>query len=77
MNREEAKPVCVEDIPKAHGCMRCTGNIKEEGLEKMQRQTDREKGCRLHPPGRMHSALAAITLLQQLWCLHCVYTKMN
>lgn len=66
----------VEDVRKAHGCMRCTGNIKEEGLERIQRQTGREKGCKMHSLGRMHSALAIMTL-QQLWYLCCVYTKMD
>lgn len=61
MNREAEKPVCV-DVPKAHGCLRCTGDIKEGGLGRMQRETGRERGFRMHPVGRMHPALAVLTL---------------
>lgn len=75
MNREEAKPVCV-DVPKTHGCMRWTGNIKEEGLERMQRETGRGKDCKMHPLGRMHPALAVLTS-QQPRSLHGVYTEMD
>lgn len=51
--------------------MRYTGDIKEEGLERIQRQTGREKGCKMHLLVRMQSALAVMTL--QLWFLRCLY----